>query len=123
MAVTRTLRFDQGVPLVQVYTWTTADGGRQSMGGWRPLGQARRPDGQLILDMTPYLAVVPDVADSRGDVGDGLLLSVPGDVTRTVASIGQYDVRLVDAAGGEAVRAVKLAAGTVTFVPAVSVDA
>lgn len=119
------LHLEQGVSFVRRFIWRAADGTRQSLAGWRAAAQIRQdPSGRLLLDLAPYLTVVHDApagAGDTGDAGDALELNIPGDITRTVDAPGVWDLRLVDAAGGEHVRAVVLLRGKVTHDKAVTV--
>ena len=120
-AQTRNLHFEQGVSFVETYTWTTVGGGRQTFNGWTPKAQIRQhPSGRLLLDLAPYMTIVPDVTDTEGASGDGIQVSVPGDITRQINAPAQWDLRLVDATGGEHVRAVVLLRGDVTHTKAIT---
>ncbi|NED31092.1 hypothetical protein [Streptomyces sp. SID8499] len=99
------LRIEQGVTFTQTYT-VTDDG--WTWDGWTAHAQIRTTPadtGALLLDLDPYLTAA----------GPAVQLTIPADITRTLARNGVWDLEMANGA-----TVLRLLQGKVTVSPEVT---
>lgn len=114
MTATQDLDIVQGQEFSQV--WVIERGGeRMLLSDWSVRAEIRtRPNGDLLLRLTPYLSIDPEVTVG-GVTSEGLRVFIPPEVTRLVPRKGQWDLFL-ERPGS----AIRLFAGEVRLTKAVT---
>lgn len=96
------LHITQGAGKVETFFLYGEDGQRRTFTGYTARAQIRpRPGGTALLDLTPHITITHDVDDELDDgtttTGQALVLSIPGNITRTLDRAGVWDLYLVHA--------------------------